>query len=288
MLEKITYIFLKCLSKVLSIFPRRAIFFFGKVFGLIMYFFFPLRKAVALTNLKIAFPEKNTKSINLLIKKTYMHYGVLIFEFINQHNNTIDDSNFYLDEKTKEILKSKDGLIFMTGHHGNWEILIPIISRYKKITAIIRNQNNYGANKFFIECRKFKNVTLISKRGSKKNMFKSLKNGDMLALASDQNAKQSGTYINFFGKPASIPKGAGHFYFSTNKKIVIGFCILNKNRKYIFKLREMILKNKYEQKEDLIVEVNSIYTKILEEEIKKNPCQYFWFHKKWDIDIYKK
>ena len=33
-------------------------------------------------------------------------------------------------------------------------------------------------------------------------MYKSLKNGDMLALASDQNAKQSGTYINFFGKPA--------------------------------------------------------------------------------------
>ena len=38
---------------------------------------------------------------------------------------------------------------------------------------------------------------------------------------------------------------------------------------------------------NIIVEVNSIYSKLLESEIIKYPNQYFWFHKKWDKNIYK-
>jgi KDO2-lipid IV(A) lauroyltransferase len=118
-------------------------------------------------------------------------------------------------------------------------------------------------------------------------MLKALVDGEILVLATDQNAKNKGTYINFFGEKASIPKGAGHFYYSTKSLLVIGFCILNKNFKYEFKLREIKINKNIEQKEDIIVEVNSIYSKLLENEIIKYPEQYFWFHKKWDKNIYK-
>ena len=56
---------------------------------------------------------------------------------------------------------------------------------------------------------------------------------------------------------------------------------------YELKLREIKINKKYEQKDDLIVEINEIYAGILEHEIKKYPEQYFWFHKKWDKKIYK-
>ena len=285
-MNKITYILLMFLSASLTLFPRNFIIFLGRLFGFMMYYFFPLRKKVAKINLKIAFPDKTKKNINDLIKKTYMHYGILMFEFIRSHRVKPPKSIFKIDEQTKKILDTKDGLIFMTGHVGNWEMTIPILSEYKKVTAIVRKQRNSGGHKFFSECRKLKNVDLVTNKGSKIKMLKSLKNGRILILASDQNAKDKGTYIDFFGMKSSIPKGAGHFHFSTNKDIVIGFCILDSDYKYKFKLKTLNLNNKYEQKDELIVEVNKLYVKLLENEIKKYPEQYFWFHKKWNKEIY--
>ena len=117
-------------------------------------------------------------------------------------------------------------------------------------------------------------------------MLKSLYDNSVLTLASDQNAKNKGVMIDFFGVPASIPKGAAHFHFLSKAKVVVGFVMLNKNLKYDFKLEYINIQNNIEQKEELIVKVNEIYVQMLEEEILKYPEQYFWFHKKWDKSIY--
>jgi len=272
---------------MLYIIPRRINIKFGRIFGYLMYFVFPLRKSVARTNLNIAFSEKDNKHIKSLLLSVYRHYGILIFEFLQMYSKKIQFDNFIIDDETKNILSNKSGIILMTAHIGNWEMIPSIISKYKKVTGIVRKQNNSGGNRFFSECRGIKNVSLISNKGSKRKMLKALHDGEILVLATDQNARHNGTYINFFGKKASIPKGAGHFYYSTKSILVIGFCILNKNLKYEFKLRKIKINKNIEQKEDIIVEVNSIYSKLLENEIIKYPEQYFWFHKKWDKGIYK-
>ena len=118
-------------------------------------------------------------------------------------------------------------------------------------------------------------------------MLKALKNNYVLGLASDQNAKFRGVYVDFFNKPTSIPKGAGYFHYHTKHKIALCFCILNKNLSYDFKIEYLnIEKYNIELKEDLIVKINEIYTKKLENEILKHPEQYFWFHRKWDKSLY--
>ena len=175
----------------------------------------------------------------------------------------------------------------MTAHIGNWEMILPIIGNYKKIMAVVKEQTNTGGNIFFHKARSFDNVELISKKSSKRKMLEALNDNFILGLASDQNAKDRGVYLNFFGKPASFPKGAGHFHYTSGKRIAIGFCILNKNYTYEFILKEIQLNKHYEQKDDMIVEINNIYIKLLEKEIKKYPEQYFWFHRKWDKEIYK-
>jgi KDO2-lipid IV(A) lauroyltransferase len=267
--------------------PRRINIKLGEIFGYLMYYVFPLRKSVAKKNLNIAFRKKDNRYIKSLLLNTYKHYGILTFEFLQMYFKKVQFDNFIIDNETKKILSNKSGIILMTAHLGNWEMIPSIISQYKKVTGVVREQQNSGGNKFFSECRTIKNVSLIPNKGSKRKMLKALHDGEILLLATDQNAKHNGTYINFFGEKASIPKGAGHFYYSTKSVLVIGFCILNKNLKYEFKLREIKINNNIEQKEEMIVEVNSIYSKLLENEIIKYPEQYFWFHKKWDKNIYK-
>ena len=241
---------------------------------------FPKRKQVALSNLNIAFPNKNKNEILSLLKNTYTHYAILITEFLRQKNIDLDKINIHIDEKTKKILSSDSGQILMTAHMGNWEMTIPILSAFKKVSAVVKIQNNSGGDKFIQENRKFNNTTLIPMRGSRKKMMNSLFDGNILILASDQNAGDRGTKIPFFGRETSIPKGAAFFHHKTKCSIIVGFCIMNKDYSYDFKLRELDIINSTDIKK-LCIDVNSKYSKLLEDEVIKHPEQYFWFHRKW-------
>ena len=174
----------------------------------------------------------------------------------------------------------------MTAHLGNWEMIIPIMNKYKRTTVIVKVQRNSGGDRFVNEVRNLKNITLLPMGCPKKLMVDALNKGEGLGLASDQNTP-NGIEVNFFGKKASIPKGAAYFYYKTKCPIVIGFCILNADKTYTFKLREIKIDKNYERIDDLFIEVHNTFSDILEQEIKKYPAQYFWFHRKFNRNIYK-
>ena len=285
MINFLTYRLLILFSILIGFFNRSFIIQLGKFLGSILFYILPIRKKVAKINLKIAFPDLNKQQINLLIKQTYQHYSILLFDFLRQKNR-FNKMHIIVDEKTKYILSKKSGKIFMTGHIGNWEIILPFIGQYTNMMGVAREQNNKGADKFIKECRLHNNISLISNKGSVKKMITALNNHYMLMLVCDQNAKSLGNKVNFFNKSASIPKGPGLFYYKTKADLLFGFCVLNKNWDYEFKLEEIKIKNNSEQKEDIIIEVNRVYSNMLENIIRKYPEQYFWFHKKWDKNLY--
>ena len=286
MINYLTYNFLVFLRFLVSSTPRKFTLCLGRVLGTFIYYIIPIRKKVAKINISIAFPKLSDKEVNKIILKSYKHYGMLLFEFITQNNKNIYNNIVELDNKTKKCLTDDVGKILMTAHIGNWEIMLPIISKFKKVIGVARQQKNKGANKFIIENRSFNNVELISNKGSTRKMAKALLKNKILLLVCDQNAKSKGNKLLFFNKESSFPKGPGYFHFLTNSELIYGFCILNKDYKYELKIRNLNIEKKIEQKDELVIQINRLYIKKLEEIIIKYPEQYFWFHKKWDKTIY--
>ena len=280
-----TYYSIKIFSVLISVLPRKLTIKIAIFFGTLINLVLPKRKQVAMKNLSIAFPDKSMKDIKNIIKKTYQHYMIVLFDFLR--HKSFDDKNIFIDKQTEKILSTKNGLIFMTAHIGNWEMIIPILNKYKKITAIAKVQKNSGGDRFISEMRNLNNVTLLPLGSSTVEMINALNNDQLLALASDQNAGVKGVRVPFFGKELSIPKGAAYFYHKTQLPIIIGFCMLNNDNTYTFKLEKLVFDNKYENIEELFKEVGIKYNTILENKIKEYPEQYFWFHKKWDRKIYK-
>jgi len=286
LINKITYYIFKIFSIFFSILPRNIAIFLGKGFGFFLYYFIPLRKKVAKFNLKIAFPKLTSIEKNKLILKTYKHFGVLLIEFFRKNKINLENQ-IKIDNETHRLLSLNKGIILMTAHLGNWEMIIPVLNKYRKTTIVVKVQRNSGGDRFVNEVRNLNNISLVPMGSSKKNMINNLKKGNILGLASDQNAGARGTRINFFGKELTIPKGAGYFYYKTKCPIVVGFCTLNKNNTYNFNLREIKINDLDIDVNNLFIKINTIFSKILEEEIKHNPEQYFWFHRKWDRNLYK-
>jgi len=275
--EKLTYKFLLIFRVFLSSIGAKKRFWVATIISNFIYHLIPIRKNVSKENLKVAFPLLQEKELNKIIQKTYKFFVHNLIEFcafpesINQIKIEIKG-----EKHIEEALKKNNGLILVSGHFGSWEILGNWIGEnFPIFTGVAIKQKNLGAHKFFIEQRELSGTRHIFKKDSINKMYDVLSQNGILGLVSDQDARKSGVFVDFFGKKASTPKGAALFSINKNSPLIVALC--NQNNYKNYKINFIPVNTL--QKE--VKEITQTYTKILEESIIKNPEQYFWFHRRW-------
>ena len=176
----------------------------------------------------------------------------------------------------QSFLKQKKGIVFITGHFGAWEILGQWVAKNVPLfVGVAQKQKNKGAHNFFISQREFAGTKHIIRGKSVKDMYKVLSNNGLLGLVSDQDAKSKGVFVDFFGTPASTPKGAALFHINTRAPLLLGVCFKENFQKYHIHFKAINTKNKN------LKEITQEYTSHLESYIKQYTDQYIWFHRRW-------
>ena len=285
----ISYVIVVLISIIFNILPRTLSLLLGKFLGLVIYYIFSIRKKVAIKNIKDNFSNLDSTKHNNILKNTYVHFGMVLSDFMRQNflNRQKINDLVNINAKTLEILNQNKGSIIMTGHIGNWECFLPILGlNHIKFAVVTQKIKNSYLNKFFTSLRSFQNVKIIPRHDGKEKMFDAMNQNYHLGLASDQNAGSKGTMVPFLNTKISIPKGAAIFHIKTKKPILVGFCIMNKDYKYDFNIEELKFNHKIKSRSELINDINSQFTSILGELIRKYPDQYFWFHKMKDKSEY--
>ena len=284
------YFILAFLSTFFQFLPRKFALAVGRYLGSFIYYVYPRRKSIAMKNLGIAFPEFERKKQMSLLKSCYQHYGMVLVDFFRlpKVKREKDKIIVNIPAKSIELMKNKSGGIILTGHMGNWEYIGPMLSIHNiKSAGVALIQKNRQSDRFFNELRISDNMKVIPINSGSKVMIQHIKDGYYLGLISDQNAGRKGTKALFFNNPISVPKGAAAFHLKTNAPILLGFCILCKDLHYKLSFHELDLKGLPKKSDDAIVEINERFTKVLEETVREYPEQYFWFHRKWNREMYK-
>jgi len=279
--EKFTYQFLQFLSRHLNNIDQRRRFFYVDVLAGFIYKFIPIRKKVALKNIKIAFPKQNLKWAKKVLKGSYR---IVIKNFIDFLSipAIVEESNFKIKnlKKLEDALNKNKGVILVTGHFGLWEKWGAWLGKNGYQTCgIIQKQSNKGSDLFFREKRESYGMNQIYKRSPINKAYEVLKENKILILASDQDAKHKGVIVNFFENETSVPKGAALFHLKTKAPIIFSVGTLDDdgNMTISFELVEADKKSSVES-------ITQAYTKMLELKISEFPDHYFWFHKKWKSD----
>ena len=287
--EYLTHFLLKALSLIFSLLPRKFTLLLGRNIGLFLYLI-PFRKKVARKNIDIVFKRKNEIEKEWILLNCYKHYGMVLTDFLSQQSinkYNLKDYFVFREEDKRNLVKARGGCI-LSAHIGNWEMILPAMGLNNiKMDTVVMRQKNKAANDFYLKLRSFENINLIYKDGALKSLYESISHGRMIGLASDQNARQGGLKINFFGEIASFPKGAGKFHHKTSCKLFIVFCILRSDFKYHIYTKEITIDTKDKSEDEMIKDIVRIYADDLSLKIQQHPEQYFWFHKKWNKMIYK-
>ena len=242
----------------------------------------PIRKKQAFNNIKRAFSEKSNMWISNTLKSTYRMVCTNFMEFLALPDS-IQSFNFNIKNKhvLDEALKVGKGVILVTGHFGLWELWGAWLGENGyPLWGIIQRQGNMGADQFFKEKREAYGLQQIYRKSSLDNIYKLLKENKMVILASDQDAKRKGVFVEFFGHLASTPKGAAIFHLRTGAPMV--FSVANREPDGSISISFSPI----EVNGDPSVEsITQSYTTMLETKVREYPDHYFWFHQKWKTQL---
>lgn len=264
--------------------PRPWALALGRLLGVLVYLTLPYRKDVARENLTRAFPHLSIRQRRALLKRTYRHFGMMLVDFIRIPALSAKSLNAIVDFDESHVREAREqgsGAVIMTGHLGNWELIVPALGvRGYPITGVIVPQRGSGGP-LVKTVRESTGSRYISRRTSSRTMLRLLKEGNFLGLAGDQDARKSGTWVTFLGQPSSRPRGAAVFASNTGVPILAGWCILQSSGRYHLSFTPISAKNLPRNRDQAIQNLTQRCMDALEEVIRQYPEQYLWFHRMW-------
>ena len=239
-------------------------------------------------NLQIAFPYHTKIEQSQLEDAVYKHFASIFVEIVymfvkrNPENilKEIEVNNLQVLEKA---LEKKKGVILFSGHFGNWELVPFILSRQLNTTliSIVREMNNPLVEKLVKRFRERMGSTVIYKKNSLRTILKMLDQNRMIYLLIDQNTVgREAVFIDFFGREVGAVPSVSQLYLKKNVPVIPLFLHYEQDKIVLDLLEEINFKGSNNLEND-ILQLTQECACIIEENIKKYPEQWFWFHNRW-------
>jgi len=215
----------------------------------------------------------------------WKNIGMVAAEFF--HLKTISkEKNGRIRVLGEEYIKEykNSGVIFVSGHFANWEIIPLILRNYRdKVGGIYRHSNNFFVNRWVVKQR-YKNTTPIQiRKGSSgaREMLSLLKENGAIAMLVDQKLS-SGVKVNFFGTDAMTSDGAASLAIKYNYPVIPINVERTEGSNFNVSFHPEIKINRTSNKQNDIKMFTSEINRFLEECITSKPESWFWIHNRWD------
>jgi KDO2-lipid IV(A) lauroyltransferase len=242
----------------------------------------------ALDNLKASFPEKSEQWLWETGRKSFENIVMLAVDVVFtprlvKKYNWRDYSCYVNIERTKWLMQEKQGLLLITGHYGNFEILGYLLGLFGfEIFSIARPLDNKFISRYLYAIRERVGQKIIDKKGAAEVMAHISENGGTLCFIADQDAGKKGVFVDFFGRKASTYKSIALLAITYKLPIGVGYARRIDNR-FFFEIgvNRIIFPEEWADKDDPLIWITAEYTKAIEEFVRKDPSQYWWLHRRW-------
>ena len=265
-------------------FPLFYLFSDGVCF--LLYRVLGYRKAVVRSNLKLAFPELKEKEYQQIEGKFYRHLCDLFLEIIKSMGMGKKEMLKRFKVKNIEVLtqfESENRSAFiMCGHYASWEWMMSLGYHMNHLGyGIYRPIKNPYFDRLIKSIRSRHDAFMIpQKTAAEVIRLREKKNQrGVYGFASDQSPRPSAKsyWRTFMGVEVPVFTGAERLAIELNIPIVFGN--INRVKRGYYELEFKLLSDQPKKTKEN--EITDIYTNWLEEQIKKDPTQYFWTHKRF-------
>lgn len=274
----------------------------GRFYGRIAALGWPLARRVAMINLRRAFGLERAAA-RRFTDEVFAHLGQSIADGLQcarrrdrdpgqpSHRSHPSDpsdpseARYRIEEPelAARVLADRRPKLFVMAHLGSWEMTAAVLARQfgARGAAIARRVDNPFLDALVKRVRLDRPGQWIEKRGATAVALARLRAGDSVALLLDENAGHRGTFVEFFGRPASTHRSAALLTLMSGAQLLAGALVRDdETGDRLFLLAEIAGRPDLAG-EAAVHDLTQRVTSVLETWIRRYPRQWRWIHWRW-------
>ncbi len=261
----------------------------GAAVGALAHAFAPIRRQVVRQNLEIAFGQSHTEPERRRIERAaYRHLGMLGVECLDLWKRGRAWLEPQICEEriapeTEALIRAGEPFLAATGHFGNWEMLGAYYASRFPLTALAKPLHNARLDAELTALRQRYGLELLSsvEKDVAARILQAIRAGRRICFLADQDARRSGLFVPFFGRPASTSMGPAIFAVRHKLPIVPGFLLRLGPGRHRMIVGAPLYPPADTSFREAVEQLTVGHVRALEDMIRQAPSQYFWFHRRW-------
>jgi len=188
--------------------PRRAAWALGRAVGRLFHRIDARHRRVVRDNLRTSSLPLDDAAVRTLTRACFEHFGSMLFATLRLLRASPDQlrrlTRIEGQEHIDAAFAEGKGVIGLTGHFGNWELLALTLSlEGRPVAGIGRELDNPLLEKVLWNFRTRTGNAVIPKDGGVRGTLKALKERWLVGFLLDQDALAAGVFVKFLGRWAS-------------------------------------------------------------------------------------
>lgn len=236
----------------------------------------------SLNHLALAFPDLDPRERRRIARASFRHLGTNVTELLYLQGRERQEILERIDvegwQGVETLRQAERPLLVLTGHCGNWELLAPVFLALDiPLSAVVRALDEPRLHRFLESIRKGFGTETIDRGspGAARQLLQALRQGRTLMMLIDQDTRVAGVWVPFFGRPAYTPVGAAKLALKQNAAVVPAFMERRDNGRHVARFLPPL-----ELPEDP-TEATAAMTAAIEAQIRRQPEQWVWMHRRW-------
>lgn len=277
------FAFFLVFSLALALLPLRPAKMLGAFLGRLLYRFWGSKRKVALENLKeviskgaITAPGPPEKIALGCFENLGISFVELVKVYYGLGGSIFDGVSYKGLENYKAAASAGRGVIFITAHTGNWELLaLKSGMEIGPLQVVARPLDNPFLNRFLERARARYGNKIVYKKGALRTLLGSLKAGGLVGILMDQAVlKEEGRIVEFLGRGAWTTRMPVLLAKRTGAAVFPAFIRRTPAGHEITVYPETDLSG---TEEEALRRLNLA----IEQHVKENPSEWLWIHKRW-------
>jgi KDO2-lipid IV(A) lauroyltransferase len=245
-------------------------------------------RSVAMRNLEIAFPGLGVADRLEILRATYRNWGRTLAEWMHFASLGPDNIHQFATyrgmenwKRGEELSQGRGGLI-LTGHFGNWELMILAHSIYGHRVAIIhRPLRNALIDAAVCAARNRFGNRVVARKGAAREVLRLLNQDWMVGMPLDLDVRH-GVFVDFFSLKASTSDGLARLAMATGAPVVPVFAVRDgASTHHFLECMEPIEAIRGADREESVRLNTQRYTKAIEDMVRRHPDHWNWIHRRW-------
>ncbi|MEM6312463.1 MAG: lysophospholipid acyltransferase family protein [Planctomycetota bacterium] len=287
--DYLQYVALRSVVAAMQCWPVESNLAFAGWLGDAMYRFDKRHRDRALDNLRRSFPDMPEAQRAAMARRSMHMFFALFVEVLFTTRLTRLETVGQVVELSEVrqtidlLLDEHRGVIMLTGHYGNWEILGYVLALLGFDTvSVARPLDNPYVNDWLLGVRERMGQKIVDKKGATTDVANALEHCGAVGFIADQNAGPKGMFVPFFGRLASTYKSIGLLAMRYRVPVVVGYARRATGKfKFTVGTSDVIYPEDWEQQDDPLRYITERYTRAIETFVEEDPGQYLWVHRRW-------